>query len=117
MAQLMLPSGRTRIVHPENGSRFTRAELAELVGGPIHVTRTIDGEVMVINDMGKLLLKPAEDHLNYQATRLYIHGRKDVILGPAVVVSTIEEIDGPGGADGGSSRVERLRATDGCLVR
>lgn len=61
------------------------------MGGYVEVVSTIGGEFMVINDNGK---SEGLD-LNIPATRLYIYGRQDVIMGPAVVVSTRLELDGP----------------------
>jgi hypothetical protein len=93
MAMLYTPDGRTKVVRPSNGTHWTLAELQGFVGGYIEVLRTVDGGFMVINEMGKVLDPPLE--ANYPATRLYIHGRRDVIVGPAVVVDTMLELDGP----------------------
>jgi hypothetical protein len=93
MALLIEPTGRTKEIRPGNGSHWTLEELQGLVGGYIEVVRTIDGGFMVINEHGKVLDPPLE--LNIPATRCYVHGRKDVILGPALVVDTREELDAP----------------------
>jgi hypothetical protein len=86
-----MTTGRTRDVRPANGVHWTPEELQGFVGGYTGTVRTVDGGFMVINDLGKL--KGLE--LNIPATRLYVHGRKDVILGDALVVDTILELDGP----------------------
>jgi hypothetical protein len=88
---LYQPDGRTRELRPSNGVHWTREELQDLVGGPIEEVCTIDGRFMVVNDLGKL----QKLELNIPATRLYIHGRKDVIMGNAVVVDTRLELDEP----------------------
>jgi hypothetical protein len=95
MATLYGTDGRTKEVRPSNGVHWTEEELQGLVGGYVQVVSTIGGEFMVINDNGK-----SEDlELNIPATRLYIYGRQDVIVGPAVVVSTRLELDGPVGKE------------------
>lgn len=76
-----------------SGSHWTLEELQTLVGGYIEVVATVDNRYMVINETGKVQ-KPMLD-LNIPATRLYVHGRHDVIVGPAVVVDTKLELDGP----------------------
>jgi len=92
MASLyMTTDGRTKEVRPSNGVHWTLEEKQKLVGGDIEIVSTVDGHFMVINDLGKL--KGLE--LNIPATRLYVHGRRDVILGDALVVETRLELDGP----------------------
>jgi len=91
MAVLIGTDGRTYVVRPSNGVHFTLEELQGFVGGYIEVVSTIDRRFMVINELGKL--KGLE--LNIPATRLYLHGRSDVIVGNAVVVDTRLELDGP----------------------
>jgi hypothetical protein len=91
MAMLYMTDGRTKQVRPSNGVHWTMEELQQFVGGYFEITSTVDGEFMVINDMGKLKGLP----LNIPATRIYVHGRRDVILGDALVVSTRLELDGP----------------------
>ena len=87
--------GRVLEVRPSNGLHWTREELTALVGGVPEVVRTNDDRFMVVNDAHQLLeLEP-----NYPATRLYIRGRKEPICGPAVVVDTRLEIDGPAKED------------------
>ena len=88
------PDGRTKQVRPSNGTNWTREELRAFVGGYFALTRTIDGEFMVINDQGKFLGL----ELNYPATRIYVKGRKDPILGPALVVYNPEELQDPDSA-------------------
>ena len=86
------PEEQIRMVTPR-GARWSLEELQALVGGFIEVVRTIDGRFMVINELGKVV-EPMLP-LNKQATRIYQHGRVDPIVGPAVVVDTREELDGP----------------------
>jgi hypothetical protein len=96
MATLYETSGRTKEISPANGVHWTAEELRALVGGYTEVVSTIDGTFMVVNEAYKVL----DLELNIPATRLYIHGRSDVILGPAVVVDTRLELDGPRDEEG-----------------
>jgi hypothetical protein len=88
---LMEPTGQTKRVCPANGEQWTRGELQALVGGNLEVLRTIDNRLMVINDQGKVMTPPLD--LNIPATRLYLHGRSDVVLGPAVIVDSLAELN------------------------
>ena len=81
MATLMTPDGRTKQVRPQ-GDKFTNEEVRAMLGGCYEVTRTLDGDRMLIDDESKL--KGLE--LNIPATRICVHGRRDVILGPALVL-------------------------------
>jgi len=90
---LYMTDGRTKEVRPSNGVHWTLEELQGFVGGYIEVVGTVDERFMVINELGKILQSPLE--LNIPATRLYIHGRRDVILGDALIVDTRLELDGP----------------------
>jgi len=90
------PEETVRIMHP-SGSHWSLEELQAIVGGYPERLRTIDGRFMVINDEGKIMRPPLA--LNKQATRIYEHGRRDVILGPALVIDTLEELDGPPDAE------------------
>jgi hypothetical protein len=93
MAVLYTPDSRVKEVQPANGRHWTLEELQAIVGGYVEVVRTVDHCFMVINEEGKIQTPPLP--LNIPATRLYVHGRKDVILGPALVVSTRAELDAP----------------------
>ena len=90
---LYMTDGRTKEVRPSNGVHWTLEELQGFVGGYFEVVGTVDERFMVINELGKILQSPLE--LNIPATRLYIHGRRDVILGDALIVDTRLELDGP----------------------
>jgi len=90
---LYMTDGRMKEVRPSNGVYWTLEEKQNLVGGYIEVVSTVDGHFMVINELGKL----KELELNIPATRIYVHGRSDVILGNALVVDNRLELDGPGG--------------------
>lgn len=91
MTEMYTPDGRVRVIAPANGSTWTRDELEDLVGGCLEIVCTVDGRYMAVNDCGKIMNPPLE--MNIPATRLYIHGRKDVILGTAVVVDCKLEFD------------------------
>jgi hypothetical protein len=86
------PDERIERVRPA-GSHWTLEELQALVGGYIEIIPTIDNRYMVINEMGKVQHPMLP--LNKQATRAYLYGRHDPIVGPAVIVDTKEELDGP----------------------
>jgi len=92
MASLLyMTDGRTKEVRPSNGVHWTLEELQGFVGGYIEIVSTVDGRFMVINELGKL----NGLDLNIPASRLYLHGRRDVIVGDALVVDTRLELDGP----------------------
>lgn len=80
--------GRVSEIHP-HGERWTMEELQSLVGGNFQVVRTVDARFMVINEEGKR--RGLE--LNIPATRLYQHGRRDVIVGPALIVDRREDLE------------------------
>ena len=98
-SMLYMPDGHTKMVVPANGKHWTLEELEGFVGGYIEILRTIDGEFMVVNELGKCLT-PMLD-LNIPATRIYQHGRVDPIVGPALVVDTKAELDGSDDKDVG----------------
>lgn len=81
--------GTKERITPPTGE-FTLEEMQTLVGGYIEIVRTVDGRWMVIDEEGKLKHKP----LNIDATRLYIHGRRDVIVGEAIIADTRAELGG-----------------------
>ena len=93
MATLYSVDGRVKGIRPSNGVNWSLEELQTLVGGYIEVVLTVDNRFMVINEQGKVMNPPLE--ANFPATRLYLHGRRDYIAGPAVVVDTKLELDGP----------------------
>ena len=94
MATLYTAQGRVREVQP-SGKYWTPEEMRSFVGGIPEVLRTVDGDWMVVNEAYKIVYGVAE--LNYQATRLWIDGRRDVILGPALVFDRPGELDTPDG--------------------
>jgi hypothetical protein len=94
------PDEQITLVKPK-GSHWSLEELQKLVGGYIEIIPTIDNRYMVINELGKVM-RPMLP-LNKQATRAYLYGRDDWIAGPAVIVDTKEELDGPEDADEGTN--------------
>ena len=80
-------------IAPANGVHWTLEELQGLVGGYIEHCCTLDGRIMIVNEMGKIV-RPMLP-LNKEATRIYMHGRVDPIVGPALVVDTKLELVGP----------------------
>lgn len=85
--------GGVQTVMPANGVHWSLEELQKMVGGYIELCRTRDGRYMVVNENGKVVQPMLP--LNYSATRLYQYGEHDPIVGPAVVVDTKLELDGP----------------------
>jgi hypothetical protein len=90
MATLLRVEGTTEPITPA-GKHWTLEEMKTLVGGWIEVVRTIDGRFMVIDEEGKIKKKP----LNIQATKLYLYGRHDPIVGTALLFNTKAEMDRP----------------------
>jgi hypothetical protein len=91
MATLLRADGLTEALEPSNGVHWNLAELQTLVGGYIEVARTNDGKYLIIDEEGKLKRKP----LNIAATRIYQYGRRDAIVGDAVLIDTRLEMQGP----------------------
>jgi Domain of unknown function (DUF3846) len=101
MATMLRVEGTTEPIAPA-GPNWSVRELQTLVGGYIEVLRTIDGKYLVVDEEGKLKKKP----LNIQATRLYLHGRHDPIVGTALLFDTKEEMDGPAEEDDEDEAIE-----------
>lgn len=83
--------GTKETIAPANGTHWTLAELQALVGGYIEVVRTLSGRYMVIDEEGKNKRKL----VNQVASDLYYYTGHDFIVGDAVVVDTLEEMNGP----------------------
>jgi hypothetical protein len=86
-------NGIMESVTPANGVNWSLKELQTMVGGYIQICETNDGRYMVINEHGKVT-RPSLP-LNIMATRIYLFGEYDPIVGPAVVVDNRLELDGP----------------------
>jgi hypothetical protein len=91
MATLLRPDRRKDEIQPLNGVNWSLEELQTLVGGYIEVIGTKDGRFLVIDEEGKLKRKP----LNAAATDLYLYGEHDAVVGVAVLVDTLLEMNGP----------------------
>ena len=86
MAQIIKVTGDTKQVEPQNGTDFTLEELKSIVGGYIQIAYLRDGEIMVIDEDGKLKGKD----LNLQASLRY---RRDVnpydsVVGDVLICKT-----------------------------
>ena len=81
MAQIIKADGTKIDVTPKNGTDFQLSELQEVVGGYIEIVETIDKQIMVVNEEGKLIGLP----FNEEATRLV---RYDVIVGDVLVCAS-----------------------------
>jgi len=80
--------GTKERITPPSGS-FTLDEMHAFVGAEfLDIGSTNDGRWIVFDDYGKMNGKP----LNRDATRLYIHGRSDVIVGDAIIADTRAEL-------------------------
>ncbi len=66
MATILFADGRQEERQPENGINFRLKELQVIVGGLIELISTREGQIMVINEEGKLKGLPR----NEQATSL-----------------------------------------------
>lgn len=89
MATLLRVEGTSEVLTPPPCGHWSLEELQTMVGGYIEIVRTVDGRFLVIDEEGKVYKKP----LNIQATKLYIYGRHDPIVGTAVLFDTKAEIE------------------------
>jgi hypothetical protein len=96
MATFYRTDGSTETLKPGNNVHWSLTELQTLVGGYIEVARTTDGRFLILDEEGKLKRKP----LNIAATRLYQYGRHDPVVGDAVVIDTLLEMNGPDEEEG-----------------
>lgn len=82
---LIKSDGEKQKVNPKNGTDFSLEELQGFVGGYIQILHMGRGELMVINEEGKLKNLP----LNRDATAIAnLRGRLlegDYIVGPALI--------------------------------
>jgi hypothetical protein len=89
---LLETNGTVREVHPR-GAIWSLEELQGFVGGYIEVLRTRDGKYLVSNECAKIVDPPLD--INVNATLVYRRGDSDYIAGPALIVDTKLELDGP----------------------
>lgn len=54
MAQILNADGSARNIEPKNGTDFQLDELKEIVGGYIEIVDLRNGQILVINEEGKL---------------------------------------------------------------
>lgn len=85
MARVITPDGSLRVVTPARGPSFTLEEMRTLVGGYLEVVRLPNGELMVIDEEGKL------KHLLYNPVATALAAPHlfpgDYIVGTAVVMT------------------------------
>lgn len=62
MATIYHPADAPREITPANGTNFTLEEMQGIVGGYIQIINIGNGNVMVINEEGKLLNLPKNAH-------------------------------------------------------
>lgn len=87
MAQIIKTDGTITEVQPKNGRDFTLEELQRIVKGYIEVVQLpySDGQIMIINEEGKLEGLPTNDAATQLAWR---HGgidTRDYIVGDALL--------------------------------
>lgn len=94
MATLLKTDGTSETVTPTNGKTFHYTEVQTLVGGNIEALTLSDTEIMFFNEDGKQLRLPpnalAMKALDRRGLRL---GWGDVIVGNAVIMTTVESGD------------------------
>jgi hypothetical protein len=62
LAHILYPDDTSQVVQPNNGTDFSLAELRAIVGGAIEIIPTKEpGQIMVLNDEGKLLGLPRNE--------------------------------------------------------
>lgn len=66
MATIYYANGETKEVQPANGTDFKLKEVQDIVGGYVEVLRLNNGDIMLLNEEGKLIDLPR----NEEATKL-----------------------------------------------
>ena len=90
MAFLIKANGSVTEVHPAPGSVFALQQLQEWVGGYIEVVATHTGDLMILNEEGKLHGLP----YNAIATERYQYGEHDPVVGD-VLICKLDEVNEP----------------------
>lgn len=78
MATIYKTDGSSVEIDPKNGKYFELEELQDVVNGFIETVHLKDGQLMVVNEEGKLL----DLSYNRKASMLY---KRDIIVGNALV--------------------------------
>ena len=88
MAKIFFTDGSEKEVSPKNGSDFSLEELQGVVGGYIQILYLDNGELMIVNEEGKLDGLP----FNKKATDYVVNDGKyiDVIVGNVLVCDSKE---------------------------
>lgn len=89
MAQLIKSSGHTSEVLPGNGKFFTLQELQSFVGGYIEF-RHMDGEIMVMNEEGKLMGLPNNEEATKTLLELKAISSDDYVVGDVLICNRKE---------------------------
>ena len=84
MAQLIKSNGEISKVLPGNGKVFTLQELQSFVGGYIEF-RHVDGEIMVMNEEGKLMGLPNNDEATNVRMELKAIASDDYVVGDVLI--------------------------------
>lgn len=85
MATIYHPADAPIDTTPENGKQFTLEEMQGIVGGYIQIINLGNGNVMVINEDGKLLNLPKNAHATIIAHQHKAIFPLDYIVGTALV--------------------------------
>lgn len=78
-------NGKTIYVDPKNGTDFSLEELQSFVGGNIQIVHLLRGELMVINEEGKLRNLPVNEEMTILAKWKGAISGNDFIVGDALI--------------------------------
>ena len=84
MAQLIKSNGEISKVLPGNGKVFTLQELQSFVGGYIEF-RHMDGEIMVMNEEGKIMGLPDNQEATNVLSELKAIASDDYVVGDVLI--------------------------------
>ena len=82
---LIKPNGKREEVNPKNGTDFSLDELKGFVGGYIQILHMGRGELMVINEEGKLKNLPINKDATIFAKWKGVISSKDNIVGTVLI--------------------------------
>jgi hypothetical protein len=90
MAQLIKVNGTKQKIVPKDKRNFKLPEMYNILNCRIiQFVRTKKGKLMVIDEEGKLK-EDWIDNINTEATKLYVHGELDPIVGDVLICQNKE---------------------------
>ena len=89
MAQLIKANGESSKVLPTSGKFFTLKEMQAFVGGYIEF-RHMDGEIMVMNEEGKLMGLPANTQATNTLLKSNLISQDDYVVGDVLICNQSE---------------------------